>query len=121
MKEHESFSNSTCDEQTHLAERELSAFIVAVTERFGPEQARVATQDWIEEAEIMDSPPPSSARDWRAVTIAASARLASRIDAAQYRQKSLPKPTNSKVSTIPSSNCSPRRLLLSSVGAGQFN
>jgi hypothetical protein len=105
MNEHESFSNSIYDEQSQLAERELSAFIVAVTERFGPEQARVSTQDWLDEAEIMDCPPRSTARHWRAVTIAASARLASRIDAAEYRQKSLAESTHTKVSPIPSSNC----------------
>jgi hypothetical protein len=105
MNEHESFSNSIYDEQTHLAERELSAFIIAVTERFGAEQARISTQEWLDGAEIMDSPPRAAPRDWRAVTIAASARLASRIDAAQYRQKSLTKPNSARVSPIPSSSC----------------
>jgi hypothetical protein len=79
----ESFSNSSYVNQTHLAERELSAFIAAVTKLFGPEQARTSTEDWLEEAELMDGPPRSIARNWRAVTIAASARLANRIDAAQ--------------------------------------
>jgi hypothetical protein len=105
MNEHESFSNLIYDEQTHLAERELSAFINAVTERFGPEQARVSTQDWVDEAEMMDSPPRSTARDWRAVTIAASVRLANRIDTAQYRRKSLAASRGTNISPIPSSNC----------------
>jgi hypothetical protein len=89
MNEHESFSNSIYEEQTHLAERELSAFISAVTQMFGPEQGRASTEDWLEESELMDSPPRSTNRDWRSVTIAASARLASRVDAAQHRQKSV--------------------------------
>jgi hypothetical protein len=76
-------SNSSYINQTELAERELSAFIRAVTKLFGPEQARASTQDWLEEAEHIDSPPGPTARNWRAVTIAASARLASRIDAAR--------------------------------------
>src|SRR5277367_5359724 len=42
MSEHESFSNSIYEEQTRDAERELSAFIRAVTKSFGPEQARVS-------------------------------------------------------------------------------
>ncbi len=112
MNEHESFSNSIYDKQMHMAERELSAFLIAVTERFGPDQARVSTQDWLDEAEIMDSPPRSTARDWRAVTIAASARLASRIDAAQYRQKSQARATGSKASPILSSNCFSSLLLV---------
>lgn len=105
MSESESFSISLYDDQTHLGERELASFISGVKELFGPEQARASTEDWLEEAETMDAPPRSTTRDWRAVTIAASARLASRIDAGQYRQKSLIKPANTKVSPIPSSNC----------------
>jgi len=90
MEDRESFSSTSIyEDQTRLAERELASFISGVTELFGPEQARVSTHDWLDEAELMDAPPRSSARDWRAVTVAASARLASQIDAAGYRQKSL--------------------------------
>jgi hypothetical protein len=86
MNDNESFSTSMYQDQTHLAERELASFIRSVTELFGPEQARASTEDWLDEAESMDTPPRSTARDWRAVTIASSARLASQIDAARYRQ-----------------------------------
>ena len=89
MNDSELFSNSIYVDQTHLAERELSAFISAVTELFGPEQARLSTEDWLEESELMDSPPRSTSRDWRSVTIAAAARLANRIDAALHRQMSI--------------------------------
>lgn len=112
MNEHESFSNSVYEEEAQLAEREMSAFIGAVKELFGPEQAQSSAQDWLEESKLMDSPPRSTARDWRAVTVAASARLASRIDARKYRQKSLDSTTNTKVSPIPSFNCSSLYLLL---------
>jgi hypothetical protein len=98
MNDNELFSTSMYEDQAHQAERELASFISSVTELFGPEQARDSTEEWLDEAELMDTPPRATARDWRAVTIAASARLASRIDAAQYRQKSLTKPTNPKVS-----------------------
>jgi hypothetical protein len=101
----ESFSDSIYEDQTHLAERELSAFTEAVTELFGPEQARASTEDWLEESELMDSPPLSTERDWRSVSIAASARLASRVDAAAHRQKSLTALADGKVQIIPSSNC----------------
>jgi len=105
MNESESFSTSMYEDQSHLAERELALFISGVTQLFGPEQARASTQDWLDEAEMMDAPPRSTAWDWRAITIAASARLAGRIDAARYRQKSFAKPINTKVCPIPSSNC----------------
>ena len=81
MNGHESFSNLIYEEQAHLAERELSAFIGAVTNLYGPEQARLSAEEWLEEADLMDSPPRSEERDWRAVTIAASARLANRFNA----------------------------------------
>lgn len=75
------FSDSVYEEQTHLAERELSSFIAAVKELYGAEQARISAQDWLDESEVMDSPPRSELRNWRAVTIAASARLANRVNA----------------------------------------
>ena len=89
MNDRESFSNSTYEEQTLLAERELSSFVAAVTKLFGPDEAKVAADDWLDESDLMDSPPRSEARDWRSVTIAASARLADRVDAARYRQRSV--------------------------------
>jgi hypothetical protein len=45
MNEHEPFSNSIYEEQTYLAERELSSFIAAVTELYGPELARLSEKD----------------------------------------------------------------------------
>ena len=78
MDKEKSFSNSTCEEQIKMAERELSAFVRAVTELFGPEQARLSTEDWLDELELKDSPLRATSRDYRAVTVAASARLANR-------------------------------------------
>ena len=80
MNERDTFSDLIYEQQTHLAERELASFIAAVTELYGPAQARFAAEDWVEEADFMDSPPRSEIRDWRSVTIAASARLASRVN-----------------------------------------
>jgi hypothetical protein len=81
MNTTESFSNSICKEQTQMAERELWAFISAVKELFGPNQAQLSAVDWLDESELMDIQPGSTSRDWRAVTIAASARLANRLNA----------------------------------------
>jgi hypothetical protein len=86
MNESESFSHSLYTDQTHLAERELSAFIAAVAELSGPEQARLSAEDWLDESELMDSPYRSTRRDWRTVTIAASARLATRLNIAFHHQ-----------------------------------
>lgn len=80
MKHSESLSSSFYDDEMHLAERELSAFINAVAALYGPEQARLSAEDWLEESELMDIPPRSEVRSWRAVTIAASARLATRVN-----------------------------------------
>ena len=75
----EPFSDLIYEEQIHLAERELSSFIAAVKASYGPEQAKLSAEDWLEESELMDAPPRSETRNWRAVTIAASARLANRV------------------------------------------
>ena len=55
MDTKESFSDSIYEEQVHLAERELSSFIAAVTNLYGPEQAKRSAEDWLDESEIMDS------------------------------------------------------------------
>ena len=73
------FCNSSCPDQMHIAKRELSAFIRAVTQLYGPEQAKVTAEDWLNESELMDSPCLLTSRHWRMVTIAASVRLANRL------------------------------------------
>ena len=81
MSDPDQFSDSIYEEQMQLAERELSSFIAAVTELYGRRQAELAAEEWLDESELMDSPPRSEERDWRAVTIAAAARLANRVNA----------------------------------------
>jgi len=100
MDKEESFGNSTCEDQVNMAERELSAFMLAVTELFGPEQARLSAEDWLDESEQMDSPQRATSRDWRAVTVAASVRLATGGTPARDAAS-----TDTKVSPILSSNC----------------
>jgi hypothetical protein len=53
MNAKESFSNSTYADQMHMEDSELSAFIGAVTELFGPEQAGLSAEDWLDESELM--------------------------------------------------------------------
>jgi hypothetical protein len=62
-----------------MAERELGSFISAVTELFGSEQARLAVEDWLDELELMETLSALNVRNWRSITIAASARLAIRV------------------------------------------
>ena len=61
-----------------LAERELSAFVTAVRQLFGAEQAWRAADSWIEELERADWPSEAPVIDWRKVTIAAAGRLVDR-------------------------------------------
>jgi hypothetical protein len=64
----------------HLAsdERELSAFVTAVHQLFGPEQARYAADNWMGELEQTDWISEAQGIDWRAITIVAAARLVGR-------------------------------------------
>lgn len=68
----------TCAELSAMAERELSAFFKAVTELFGSAQAETSANDWIHELVARDS-TPCSVREWRELTAAAAAQLASRV------------------------------------------
>jgi len=111
MDKEKSFSNSTCEGHIKMAERELSAFVRAVTELFGPEQARLSTEEWLDELELKDTLPRATSRDWRAVTVAASARLANRVTGARDRRTPASS-TDQKVSPILSSNCFASALLV---------
>jgi hypothetical protein len=63
---------------TAMAERELSSFLSAVTELYGPEQTEASADDWLRELTTREY-VPASAREWRTLTIAAAAQLASRM------------------------------------------
>lgn len=45
----------SCTSLMSKAERELGAFMSAVNELYGPEQARISAGDWIDELESMDA------------------------------------------------------------------
>ena len=101
------FDALSYEDQTHLAERELAAFIGAVNELFGPEEALLSADSWLDDSESMDSPPRSTGRDWRAVTVAASARLAHRLAVVSDR-RALAAATNTeapRIASLPSFTC----------------
>jgi len=68
------------NDKSYLAARELSAFVAAVTQQYGPELAELSAEDWLQELE--QSTSPCGPQTWREVTIAASARLAERLNLA---------------------------------------
>lgn len=61
------------------AEKELAAFVAAVSELFGPEQSLEAAEDWIEELRRLEWPTGNALPDFRQVTIAAASRVSRRI------------------------------------------
>lgn len=100
MANKQSFSNSSYSAETDRAERELAAFIGAVTELFGPEQARVSTEDWLDELTLLAWSSRSNKRKLRAVTIAATARLANRVNTATHPEIYSSASTDTKSSPI---------------------
>ena len=75
MDSNTSFSSSIYLEQETREDQELSAFARAVADVFGLQQAHLSERDWLDESDSMDTPPLSTIRNWRAVSIAASFRL----------------------------------------------
>jgi hypothetical protein len=69
-----------CPDLMMMAERELSAFFNAIAQLFGPEQAELSAETWLQELIETDG-LPTSAREWRLITAKASTRLASRVNA----------------------------------------
>jgi hypothetical protein len=82
---------------TAAAERELGAFVSAVTDLYGGAQARLAAEDWILALEMMDVAPELPSHVWRTLTIISASRLAERLN---------PPASDTKVSPIRWSNCS---------------
>jgi hypothetical protein len=81
-----------CDDLMAMAEREFAAFFNAVTELFGSEQALLSAEDWLQESmainindlrnnDLQNNGLHTSTRQWRLLTVKASARLASRVNA----------------------------------------
>ncbi|MBV8819896.1 MAG: hypothetical protein JO022_16150 [Acidobacteriaceae bacterium] len=62
-----------------MAERELSAFLSAVSELFGSKEAEASAEDWLREL-MARNVVPTSIREWRTLTIAAAAQLARRVN-----------------------------------------
>jgi hypothetical protein len=61
------------------AERELGAFMSAVSDMFGMDHARRAAHDWLDEFE-KSGKLPETERDFETVTIAAAVRVATRMN-----------------------------------------
>jgi len=80
------------------AEREVGAFMRTITELFGPEQARLAADDWINERESMDALLGVNERDWASAIVAAPAQLVRRLNADLDRPMSSVASTDTKVS-----------------------
>lgn len=72
-------SNLRFVNQLDMAEREFSAFFASVETLFGREQAILSAEDWLDGIEQVLGPNQPCRRDWRAVTIVASSRLAHRL------------------------------------------
>jgi hypothetical protein len=84
--------SASCAELMIMAEHELAAFLGAVTKLYGAEQTESSAEVWLAELSTRNGLPGASSRDWRAVTIAALARLANQL-------------TTTEVSIIPSPSC----------------
>ena len=68
----------TC--QMDMAQRELGAFLRAVSDLYGSDVAAISADDWLDELKLLDSVPEPKPGDWRLVTVAAAIRLAARVN-----------------------------------------
>lgn len=66
-------------ERVTMAERELAEFISFATNFLGSEPTKVLTDIWLDELASMETMPGPTSPDWRLVTIAATARLTTRL------------------------------------------
>ncbi len=112
MNNQESFQSPAYSELVSRTERELGAFISAVTELYGAEQARLSAIDWLDQFESINDVPASTTHDWRLVTVRAAVCLVNRLHVKSPMSNIAAPPTDTNVSAIPSSNCSALRRLM---------
>jgi hypothetical protein len=99
----ESFQSPAYSDLVRKAERELGAFISAVTELYGAEQARLSAIDWLEQIEYSNNVPGSTSQEWRLVTVRAAVYLVYRLRVKRRLPNTAAPPTDTNVSAIPSS------------------
>ena len=73
--------NPDCGDCATMAEQELSAFFTAVKDLYGPKQAELSAEDWLQELEASNH-LPASAREWRSITNRVTKQLAIQLHAA---------------------------------------
>jgi hypothetical protein len=112
VNKQEPFQSPACSELVRKAERELGAFISAVVELYGAEQARLSEIDWLDQFESINNLPGSTSHDWRLVTVRAAVCLVNRLRVKLPLSNITAPPTDTNVSAIPSSNCSALRRLM---------
>ena len=112
MNKQEPFQSPAYSKLVRKTERELGAFISAVTQLYGAEQARLSAIDWLDQFESINDVSGSTTHDWRLVTIRAAACLVNRLHVKSPMSNIGAPPTDTKVSAIPSSNCSAVRRLM---------
>ena len=64
MKTEESLCSSTFEDRIRIAERELSVFAGAVTQNVWSRGGQTFGGGWLDQSELMDSPPLSTSRNW---------------------------------------------------------
>jgi hypothetical protein len=70
---------AACHSLVYLAQKEMSAFVIAAKELFGSEIVSEAEDRWLEVVKEIDFTMNSDLQIWRKVTIEAASRLADRI------------------------------------------
>lgn len=69
------------DDLAVTVEREFTEFTALVTKLFGPKQAALSAEDWLNEVASRHTLPGPQSVEWRLVTVAALARLTIRMTA----------------------------------------
>jgi hypothetical protein len=108
----EPFQSPAYSELVRKSERELGAFISAVTELYGAEQARLSAIEWLDQFESINAVPGSTIHDWRLVNVRAAVCLVNRLHVKSPMSNNAAPSTDTNVSAIPSSNCSALRRLM---------
>jgi hypothetical protein len=80
---------ATGNERGSEAECELKSFINSMTSLVGTNASGSLTELWLNELACMECNPGSGSFSWRSVSLSASSKLAGRVIASQFSDRSL--------------------------------
>jgi hypothetical protein len=95
--------------QIKMSEREPGAFLHAVAELYGPGEAMISAQDWLDELELLDYIPEATPREWHYLRSQQETGFQSGSASKLAERRVFHRPRRLKLSVACMANCAQKR------------